>query len=264
MNKFVVSIMLSSLYVTSVCSMSKSQRKAQEKIEKQQKAKEAAAETSVVSTIVTTVIDDQNIQAQQKSLIESTDDQNVKPQQTQAVEEERKKQDDEQQQKSSSALQVKRAAHVALLKAKIVETAPKPAVQQEPSLGTRVDSWWTKVTDNIWGHASNVTDDILNDRITKNADTNGLHRIDRAIDEHIAADNQKGLIELINACAQKEILIPIAHIQKAEAYFTELEEKTRVTKFRLCTMQELYIVTMKPAIEHADGDDFEVDDEEKS
>lgn len=154
---------------------------------------------------------------------------------------------------SSSSLSATAGSYVATL-----AQLQKTSASQQGSVGTRVDSLWTKLTDNIWGHASNVTDDIKNDRITKDTDTDGLHRIDRAIDEHIAGDNQRGLIDLIAACAEKGILIPVAHIEKANHYFSELQEKAKTTKLLLGAMKKDYVDAMNRI------DESEISDSEDS
>jgi hypothetical protein len=225
--------------------MSKAQRRAfnkQAEIEQQQKAKEAA-ETSVVSTIVTTVTDDQNIQAQQKPLVESTDDQNVKPQQTHTVEEERKKQDDAQQQETSSSSQATdttaeliktRVATQAALEIKILEMQKADAAQQGVSVGSIIDSWKTKPYDKWYGHASMVVDDITNGRLK--LDTDGKHRIDRAIDEYKDTRNYKGLIDFIVLCGAKKIAIPLEYLKTARNYFTEIQKQSEQIKLVLDDM----------------------------
>ncbi len=153
----------------------------------------------------------------------------------------------------STALQTNGTKSVHIKTAK--PSAPSVDAPQKQSYGEIVDTIFTKLADNWWGHASNVTSDIVAGTITKDADTNGLHRIDRAIDEHVAKDDQAGLMELIQACTDSNILIPVAHIKKSEGYIHDLQNKLKNTLILLNAMQNLHIDIMKSSLETTSDDD---------
>lgn len=95
------------------------------------------------------------------------------------------------------------------------------------SFGALIDEMYakakTKVKDKFFGYASNVLEDILNDHIT--SDTDGLHRIDRAIDDCIEAYNCKLLDIILVACLQKEIPINDSHLAKSKQFIKKMQQE---------------------------------------